>query len=1126
MVARCLLFDPALLSPDELGAGFLVRLDELERLGSHVAAFAGGEPRRHLHVLGAWGMGKSMLLARLALLCRQREDLAKLVPVVIGEETTRAGDVADVWLQIVHGVADALGRSDLTTAAASLLPDARDTGKLIEALHRLVEQALDASGRRLVLFVDGWDKLLEAATDPRIRRRLRDTLASGHNILVVASSTLPSAAKLIHADPLGSAFETSELPPLGDADVRALLDRLAAADGDDRLKMRLERQGGRAEALRRLAQGTPRLVALWYRELRERRSGAVADDLDGLVDALAPLHRRAVETLPRQARRVLVELARHWAPTGAAALSPRLRLGRNHVAAQLSRLKKEGWIEEVTDGGRRRVYRLVSRGLNLHLLLRSSPRSRRRVRLWGSFLEAIHGGARPAIVVPPPEALPPPDLNGRTRLRTTARVAPSPLGAARAETFWRLLSELPEGDAEGSVASAADRYADLRQRVRTARVTVDDWDAEGFAWLLCGAASLSLAEKERAAGALRDAPGRWLRGIDEALRSEATEFSELLGPSIWDAWTRATASGRLGTSARLRAQCTALVETISEAGRIWMADALLLGFFMTEEPALLTLLGQLAGGLNEDVEVVRDKLVDSWTSRIRHSGLGPRYWTNLGRLLLGRLELAERAEECFRRAVELDATHAPAWNALGNLLQDRKAVAEAEEAYTHAIAAAPTLPAPHHNLGDLLAGRPDRAEDAEKAYRSAIDLDPDRPASWDHLGVLLGGQPPRVAEAEAACRRALELDPERAAAWDHLADLLGVRLDRCDEAIAAYRRAAECDPHWAKPWDSLGGLMQTKLGRAAEAEAAYRRAIDLDPDWARPWADLARVLHHDLRRPVEADDAYRKAVELAPTWAWPWAGLGSLLEFHRGRYREAADAYGRATQLAPEWPRLWHDLGRVLHRHLSDHEGAETAFRRALDLEPRGARYWLDLGALLRRAGGRDTEAEEALRHAIGSGGGPEARNALARHLLHRGGVDGLFEALELARAAVAEAPNGPDARRTVVEVLVAQDRWADARIELEALLARADVDHLRRWGRAAIRLVCGLARRGHTEEVLELLKGARLAEWWEPVALALRVLDSGDDEPLRNASEEVASAAKDVVRLLETPADASGNGG
>jgi len=1121
MRTRTLFHNPALLRPDELAAGFLVRGELLERLGERLGRFAAGRQASHVHVLGAWGMGRSMLLARLALLCHERRELRRLTPVLLGEELTRAGELPDLWLEVGRELARSLELPELWADAEGLRDAEQDAGRLVDGLERLVRQALERTGRRLLLLIDGWDRLLETASDPRVRRRLRNGLGSNGNVSVVAASTLPDAALRTASDPLAGSFEPVELPPLSADEVRTLLAGLAATAGDDRLLERLDRQPGRLAGILRVAQGTPRLAALWWPLLQRAPFGSLADDLDGLVDALSPYHRLAVETLPRQARRVLSTLALRWSPMHARELSTPLRLGRNHVAAQISRLRKDGWVAEVAVDGARRAYRLASRPLNLHLLLRGGHPTRRRLRLWASFLEALHGGGggRSGTPVRPPTELPPPDINGRARRRSPARVSSPPLGGRRAEAFWRLLADLPEAGPPGT-GTPPERYAALRHGVRTARVHAESWDAEAFSWLLCGSANLSLEEKERVAAALETAPLDWLHDLSEALRDEAREFSELLGPSIWDAWTRATASGRLGPSPRLRSQCRALVESIVAAGRIWMADALLLGLLATEEPDLMSLVDPMAEGLGEDVEAVREKLVDAWTARLRHSGLGPRFWTNLGDLLRDRLGLHDEAEQALRRAVELDPRHAAANNELGNLLADHRGDdAGAEEAFRRAAQASPDLAAPWHNLGDLLARQPGRAEEAEAAYRRALELAPEEPATWDHLGDLLARSMGRLEEAEEACRKALELAPDRAATLDHLGDLLAEQPERLEEAEDAYRGATAADPTWARPWDGLGALLHQRLGRPAEAEDAYRKALALDPAWPRPWGNVAALLHHRQGRPREAEDAYRRALELSPGWAWAWAGLGALLEHRRGLFAEAEEAYRRAVELDPDWARPHHDLGRLLHRHLARPEEAEVAYRAAIYRCPEDPAPWLDLGELLRDILDHAEEAEEALRRAVAADGGPESKDALARHLLRHDGLSGLPEALELARAAVAQAPSSPDARRTVVEVLVVMDRWTEARLELEALLSVADLEHLSRWGREAVLLLCRLARRARVEDLLELLESTPLADWWRPVALALAAREAGGEAPLQAAPEELAEAARDVLPLLDTHA-------
>jgi Flp pilus assembly protein TadD len=140
-------------------------------------------------------------------------------------------------------------------------------------------------------------------------------------------------------------------------------------------------------------------------------------------------------------------------------------------------------------------------------------------------------------------------------------------------------------------------------------------------------------------------------------------------------------------------------------------------------------------------------------------------------------EVAE-ADECFRRALELDPNMA---EALANraLLRERAGeVAEAEDFYRRATTINPDSHQIYLNFGTLLADQKRFAE-AEAAYRRALELAPQSPAVWSNLGVLLACLK-HEEEAERCYRAALEIDPDYAKARFNLSYVL-LRQGRFEE---------------------------------------------------------------------------------------------------------------------------------------------------------------------------------------------------------------------------------------------------------------------------------------------------------------------------------------------------------
>lgn len=108
---------------------------------------------------------------------------------------------------------------------------------------------------------------------------------------------------------------------------------------------------------------------------------------------------------------------------------------------------------------------------------------------------------------------------------------------------------------------------------------------------------------------------------------------------------------------------------------------------------------------------------------------------NLGRFFAAK-GLPARAEEEYRRAINMDPDFAKAHYNLGNLLLQQRRYAEAARAFAEAVRSRPDWPAAHNNLGIALANLSD-LKAAETRFRLALRLDPGYAAARDNLGRLL-----------------------------------------------------------------------------------------------------------------------------------------------------------------------------------------------------------------------------------------------------------------------------------------------------------------------------------------------------------------------------------------------------
>ena len=149
----------------------------------------------------------------------------------------------------------------------------------------------------------------------------------------------------------------------------------------------------------------------------------------------------------------------------------------------------------------------------------------------------------------------------------------------------------------------------------------------------------------------------------------------------------------------------------------------------------------------EALEVLERIRRDSWANPVFPIRLGNLY------LSLGR---DDEAEECFRKALEIDPQSSRAYQGLMKLMLKIERYREAAEYGLHSVGLLYFAPMTHYLLGKALnhLGYFDRAEEA---FKAALEQNPKFVRAYDSLANLYRTSLPNPEEAERCQRRAWEL---------------------------------------------------------------------------------------------------------------------------------------------------------------------------------------------------------------------------------------------------------------------------------------------------------------------------------------------------------------------------------
>ena len=386
-------YNPSQLTDDELKASFIVRHESLEEMLNNLGTHTEGHPCEHMLLVGARGMGKTTLGLRFLQSIRNDSILAKKwQPVPFHEESYEIASLADFWLASLRHLSRATADDRWEKKADELTqtePDQRRRESY--ALASLLDYC-NVSGRRLVLFVENFDLIIQQMAHEREAHALRSVLIEHGELLLVGSANAAFDAIRRQDAPFYEFFRIIALKGLEREQCLQLFESIFERQETPITGGILAREQGRLETIRELTGGNPRLLVLAAQMLVESPLGPAFDDLEALVDEQTPYFKALIEALPVQARKVFHCLAGEWTPMLTREVAVRVNLSPSHTSAQMRQLIDRGYVRERRlPTEKRSRYEVADRFYNLYYLLRFNQPGRPRLLRLVAFLHDLYG---------------------------------------------------------------------------------------------------------------------------------------------------------------------------------------------------------------------------------------------------------------------------------------------------------------------------------------------------------------------------------------------------------------------------------------------------------------------------------------------------------------------------------------------------------------------------------------------------------------------------------------------------------------------------------------------------------------------------------------------------------------
>lgn len=865
------LYNPAQLTPDELKTSFVAREETLAEMLRVIGEQVPGRPCQHMMLIGPRGMGKTTLGLRFVYAVEDEAELfAQWQPVAFYEESYGIGNLAEFWLAALQHLTRATEDPRWADRAHSLAEAEGDTERLAAYALAALLDFTEATGKRLILFVENLDAIFAQLRNEREIHALRASLIERREILLLGSANAVFEAIHSYGQPFYEFFRLFTLEGLGPEDARRMLEAVAHSEGRPEIAATVGGEHGRLETIRRLTGGNPRLLVLSCRMLIESPLGSAMEDLEQLIDEQTPYFKARIEDLPVQARKVFHCLSEGWRPMLAKEVAGAAKLSSSHASAQLRQLHDKGYAREVRlPGGKRPRYEVSDRFYNIYYLLRFSRTGRDRLERLVAFLSDLFGPVGMRTMYP--AAL---DALRADRVGTTA--LSEWLGVLAPHVAGDRDFEGREDWQREALALVADRVgpnAPIAQTVREQFATPEQTKEDHFEEWMARAVELS------ATGCLPKAEAAFRK----ALEIQSDNIAAWLGLSA-----SLARQHRFGDAGEILDCILERVRTADpgEVRVLTFTTLMLKGIAVVEREQhedAIAIFDQASGYIHQDDSI-----------QLRHAAASA---SSLAGRFLVELNREEEAIAAWQQASEHIRTDDPpelrhmaakAIEAKGRILGE---LGRDEETY-----------AVRGQVAKFV-----RPNDSEDLRRLAVNA------------LAVNGSDLVVRSRHKEAADFLERVPEYIRAEDsaemrHLAvgtaSLKGFVLSELgnhDHLTASYRLTGEFvhrdDPIELRRMTAKGlaltGTWLNRHERFGQTEEACRKATEIDPDCDIPWTAWAQAILHqsDAGRLPEAEEHARRAVELSPKSPEALQTLSDVLAA-RGNWTEALDQLEQALRLA------------------------------------------------------------------------------------------------------------------------------------------------------------------------------------------------------------------------------------
>jgi Tfp pilus assembly protein PilF/DNA-binding MarR family transcriptional regulator len=392
------IYNPQRLSDESIENLYIVRLKVFNFLMNKIhQETATTIPQHHL-IIAQRGMGKSTLLKRIEVELRKENYKHDFIPLLFPEEQYNIGSLADLWLNSLDALADALeiqNEKEKTTAVDKKIDELQKLKHQDDIAQQAFDFLVEFTSKyhvRPVLLIDNINLIFDRL-DKSAQHKLRAWLMKNGAPIIIGASVTTIEDTFEYGAPFYDAFQFQYLNKLNFDELMEILHNLAAMTNAPEVSTAIHAHKARLKTICQLTGGNPRTANLLYRLILKGFSKEISDDLEGILDEITPLYKARFEELSPQLQIIVDAIALHWDPINIEQLRAKTSMQNAQLSPQLKRLVEAGWIEKIdSQASKGNAYEISERFFNIWFIMRrSSRRQKKELYCLSRFLESMYG---------------------------------------------------------------------------------------------------------------------------------------------------------------------------------------------------------------------------------------------------------------------------------------------------------------------------------------------------------------------------------------------------------------------------------------------------------------------------------------------------------------------------------------------------------------------------------------------------------------------------------------------------------------------------------------------------------------------------------------------------------------